>query len=193
MGLEWEAALPAVGAEAPDFRLPAVSGEPIALSDHRGCRSVVVWFSLGLFCPFCRRSMTQLRQAYPRMREVGAELLQISHNTLDEARAYLKHYPFAFPYLCDPDRAVHERYGVPLVPATLGGKLRGMGAATADLVLRGERSPLPLPMMKRFPGKDSTQALVIVDRTGLVRAVHRGDAVGGLPGASDLIRALQAL
>jgi hypothetical protein len=152
-----------------------------------------VWFSLGLFCPFCRRSMTQLRQAYPRLREAGAELLQVSHNTLDEAQAYLKHYPFAFPYLCDPDRAVHERYGVPLVASTVGGKLRGMSAMTADFVLRGERSPLPLPMMKRFPGKDSAQALIIVDAAGVVRAAHCGGPLNALPGPDELIRTLRSL
>lgn len=191
----YTAAMPAVGTEALDFRLPAAQGGEIGPRDYRGRHTLVLWFSLGLFCPFCRRFMTQLRQAYPRIREAGAEVLQVSHNTLEEAQTYLGHYPgaFAFPYLCDPDRAVHARYGVPLVPSTVTGKLRGTAAMATDFVLRGERTPSPLPVMKRYPGNDSAQAAVVLDRAGVIRAVYCAGPLGGLPGPDDLIGVLRTL
>ena len=40
--------LPAVGTPAPTFRLPSAQGTDVALEDYRG-RSVVLWFSKGLF------------------------------------------------------------------------------------------------------------------------------------------------
>ena len=40
--------LPAIGTPAPPFRLPSAAGPEIALEDYRG-RSVVLWFSKGLF------------------------------------------------------------------------------------------------------------------------------------------------
>jgi len=40
---------PGVGTRAPNFRLPAAQGSDIALEDYRGKRSVVLWFSKGLF------------------------------------------------------------------------------------------------------------------------------------------------
>ena len=41
--------LPEVGAPAPTFRLPTAAGRDIALEDYRGIKSVVLWFSKGLF------------------------------------------------------------------------------------------------------------------------------------------------
>jgi peroxiredoxin len=42
-------AMPAVGAPAPEFRLPGADGTEIALADYRGTRHLVLWFSKGLF------------------------------------------------------------------------------------------------------------------------------------------------
>lgn len=41
--------MPAVGEAAPDFRLPTPEGSELGLSDFRGRRRVVLWFSKGLF------------------------------------------------------------------------------------------------------------------------------------------------
>jgi peroxiredoxin len=39
---------PEIGTPAPLFRLPAAQGPEVALADYRG-RSVVLWFSKGMF------------------------------------------------------------------------------------------------------------------------------------------------
>jgi peroxiredoxin len=41
--------LPRVGTPAPLFRLPAAGGREVGLADYRGLKSVVLWFSKGLF------------------------------------------------------------------------------------------------------------------------------------------------
>jgi len=41
--------VPEVGAPAPAFRLQTAAGTEVALADYRGIRSVVLWFSKGLF------------------------------------------------------------------------------------------------------------------------------------------------
>ena len=38
-----------IGSEAPDFTLPAVSGEPVSLSDYRIRKHVVLVFLRGFF------------------------------------------------------------------------------------------------------------------------------------------------
>ena len=38
-----------IGSEAPDFALPAVSGEQVRLSDYRGRKHVVLVFLRGFF------------------------------------------------------------------------------------------------------------------------------------------------
>lgn len=41
--------LPAVGTPAPTFRLPTAAGPDVSLADYRGKKSLVLWFSKGLF------------------------------------------------------------------------------------------------------------------------------------------------
>ena len=184
---------PRVGGEAPEFRLPAAQGGDLGPQDFRGKQRVVLWFSKGLFCPFCRRNMAQLGLRYAEIRALDAEILQVTHNTLDEARSYFKRYPMAFPYLCDPERVAHERYGVALMHAAVGGFLASGAAVAADFVLRGETTPLPIPYFKRYVLKDSPQAVFILDRDGVVRAEHRLGPNAPLPSAEELVRELESL
>jgi peroxiredoxin len=41
--------LPEIGTLAPSFRLPGAAGTEVALGDYRGVKSVLLWFSKGLF------------------------------------------------------------------------------------------------------------------------------------------------
>jgi peroxiredoxin len=41
--------LPQVGTPAPPFRLVTATGTEVGLDDYRGAKSVVLWFSKGLF------------------------------------------------------------------------------------------------------------------------------------------------
>ena len=185
-----------VGRAAPEFKLAAAQGGEVGPQDLRGSKRVVLWFSKGLFCPFCRRNMAQLGLRYPEIQALDAEVLQVTHNTPDEARGYLKHYPMKFPYLCDADRAAHDRYGVELLPfgvESLGGFAASVGAVVTDLVTKGETTPPPIPYFKRYAGKDTAQAVFVLDREGVVRAEHRLGPNAPLPSASDLISALQKL
>jgi putative peptide zinc metalloprotease protein len=185
--------MPRVGDTAPEFRLPTAQGGELGPQDFRGNHRTVLWFSKGLFCPFCRRNMAQLGLRYSEIRALDTEILQITHNTLDEARSYFKRYPMAFPYLCDPERVAHDRYGVALEHAGVRGFLVSGAAVAADFVLRGEPTPLPLPYFKRYALKDSPQAVFILDRDGVVRAVHRLEPNAPLPSAEQLVRELESL
>ena len=181
---------PYVGRAAPEFRLACAQGGEVGPQDFRGAKRVVLWFSKGLFCPFCRRNMAQLGLRYPEIQALQAEILQVTHNTLDEARGYLKHYPMKFPYLCDAERTAHDRYGVELGGINLGGFLASGAAVMADFVLKGETTPAPIPYFKRYAGRDTAQAVFIVDREGVVRAEHRLGPNAPLPSASELVSEL---
>ena len=153
---------PKVGEKAPDFRLAAAGGGEISLSDYFGRKSLLLWFSKGLFCPFCRRNMSRLSQAYPQFQSSEAEVLQITHNTVDEANHYFRSYHLATPYLCDADRAVHLRYGIALeeqaIGAVLGNTVTSCLMVTGDLLLHGQKSPLPVaPIMRMGPRFQSLQ------------------------------------
>jgi hypothetical protein len=141
--------------------------------------------------------MAQLRHGYPLIRETNTEILQITHNTLAEARLYFQRYLLVFPYLCDAERAVHARYGLPMDRPTFGEGARillsAAHAATSDLVLRGERTASPMGFFQRYKGRVSPQAVIVVDREGIVRFVHVTGPSSSIPPVADLVRELANL
>ena len=136
--------------------------------------------------------MAQLALRYPEIRALDAEVLQVTHNTLDEAQGYLKHYPIRMPYLCDADRTAHDRYGVEMF-SNPAGMLASSALVIGNLLFKGQSSPAPIPYVRRYKGADAAQAVFVIDREGVVRAEHRLGPNAPLPSASDLISALQKL
>ena len=76
-----------VGQAAPSFRLPSAQGAEIALEAFRGNKNVVVWFTKGMACPFCRAHMSQLACAYPELQRLGAEVLEITMSSVTRSPA----------------------------------------------------------------------------------------------------------
>src|SRR5262245_41983241 len=134
--------------------------------------------------------MAQLRLGYPEIARSGAEVLQITHNTAEEAQRYFKHYPIGFPYLCDPDRVVHGAYGLTLQTASVKSGTAAAMTTVSDLLRRGEKTPLPLPFVMRYGYKDSPQAVVILDRDGIVRHVVQAGPNAELPSNAEILRRL---
>jgi peroxiredoxin len=137
--------------------------------------------------------MAQLRLGYPEIARSGAEVLQITHSTAKEAQRYFKHYPIAFPYLCDPGRVVHEAYGLTLQTASVKNVTTSAMTTVSDLLRRGEKTPLPLPFVMRYGYKDSPQAVVIVDREGIVRHVVQAGPNAELPSNAEILRRIDAI
>ncbi len=137
--------------------------------------------------------MAQLRLGYPEIQRSGAEVLQITHNTAAEAERYFKHYPIAFPYLCDPERTVHERYGIALENGQLRNVVSSLATSLGDRVRHGERTASPVPFAARYGWKDSPPAVVIVDRAGIVRHVVQAGPNADLPSNAEILRRLDAI
>lgn len=187
---------PKVGDKAPDFRLAAAGGGEVGLSDYLGSKSPLLWFSKGLFCPFCRRNMARLSQVYGDFVALEAEVLQITHNTQKEADAYFRSYHLATPYLCDADRRVHSAYGVALEKQSVGAVAENWVVSSAmvvhDLVRHGDKSPPPIPAI-RMGSFQPAQLVVAVDRAGVVRYVWSGGPFDTLPTVAELLALLQSL
>jgi peroxiredoxin len=189
---------PTVGAKAPDFRLAAAGGGEIGLADYFGRKSLLLWFSKGLHCPFCRRNMARLSQAYTQFQGCDAEVLQITHNTKEEAALYFRNYHLATPYLCDPDRAVHLRYGIELeqqsVAAVAENMLTSCAMVVGDLLQHGQKSPSPVAPIQRMGVRfQSPQLIVAADREGVVRHVRRIGPSDTLPTVDELLAVLAPL
>ena len=117
---------PSVGEPAPLFSLPSLSGTMVDLAAYRGRSNVVVWFSRGFTCPFCRVYTDGVRAGYDALRDTETEVIQIAPNLLDSARRYFGESVLPFPFVCDPDKRLYAVYGL--------GDLRALEATRTAVV-----------------------------------------------------------
>ncbi|HTO11813.1 MAG TPA: redoxin domain-containing protein [Candidatus Binatia bacterium] len=101
-----------VGDVAPPFTLPSLRGAMIDLTSYRGKRNVVVWFSRGFTCPFCRAHTDGMRAGYAELQAADTEVIQVAPNPLDAARRFFGPAPLPFPVICDPDKWLYTVYGL---------------------------------------------------------------------------------
>src|SRR5262245_47745851 len=92
------------GEPAPDFDLPVVQGErTVSLADYRGKRPVFLALFIGLYCPFCRRSIARMGGLCEKLDAAGVDVLGVVATELDNARLYFKYRPSRLPLAADPD------------------------------------------------------------------------------------------
>src|SRR5258708_39426740 len=102
------------GEPAPDFSLPAVDREEmVSLADYRRRSPIFLALFIGLWCPFCRRSIAQMGANEPKLKAVGVETLAIVATTPDNARLYFKFRPTRLRLAADPELTTHRAYGLP--------------------------------------------------------------------------------
>ena len=107
------------GATAPDFSLPAIDGTgTISLADYRGKAPVLLALFVGLWCPFCRRSIAQMSAIEPALKEVGVETIAVVATPPENARLYFKYRPTRLRLAADPELTTHRAFGVPKPAAT---------------------------------------------------------------------------
>jgi peroxiredoxin len=101
------------GEPAPGFELPSVEREwTVSLADYRGRNAVFLSLFVGLYCPFCRRSIVQLGGLHGKLEAAGVETLGVVATDLDNARLYFKYRPSKVPLAADPEFSTHRAYGL---------------------------------------------------------------------------------
>lgn len=135
---------PGSGDVAPDFTLPGIDGTPAgrrlySLSELRGQPVVLVFYPADR-SPVCTVQLTTYSADIGRFATLGAAVLAISPQTLDEHEAFAAaEGGFAFPLLSDANKAVGRSYGI-LGP--LGFYRRSVFVIDRDGVIRwAHRSP----------------------------------------------------
>lgn len=103
------------GEPAPDFSLPAVSGETVTLARFKGRRNVVISFVPAAWTPVCSDQWPGYHMARPLFEAHDAVLLGITVDNLPTLFAWTRQMgALWFPVLSDfwPHGAVAGRYGV---------------------------------------------------------------------------------
>ena len=185
-----------VGQVAPSFRLPSGQGPEIGPDDYRGRSNVIVWFTKGMGCPFCRQHMTQLTRGYPSFQKLNAEILQVTSTPLERGRLYISKFNIPFPYLCDPEYEACRAWGLTKRAHSLGWYAKAVYAGAKSKPPPSDFSGVP-PSLGEFPGllADTDMGFYILDRGGVVRyalagAYHDGETARPIPSSEEIVREL---
>lgn len=130
------------GDHAPEIDLPATRDGRARLSMLRG-QLVVIYFYPKDRTPICTWEGRAFGDRYTRFRELGAEVLGISRDTLASHERFAARHRFPFPLLADPDGQACAAYGV-LKRRSLGspGLRRATFVIDGDGIVRHIHSPV---------------------------------------------------
>jgi peroxiredoxin 2/4 len=109
--------VPSILQRAADFKAPAVSGTgeatEVSLSACRG-RWVVLFFYPRDFTVVCPTEILELSKRLREFREVGAEVIALSVDTVERHRQWIaeKLGRIEIPLAADPSKAIARSYGV---------------------------------------------------------------------------------
>jgi peroxiredoxin Q/BCP len=106
-----------VGDQAPDFTLPSSAGTTISLKNFVGKKPVVLYFYPKDNTPGCTKEACTFRDSYEVFRELGAEVIGVSSDSVSSHQQFSTQYMLPFQLLSDPEEKIRKLYGV---PATLG-------------------------------------------------------------------------
>jgi peroxiredoxin Q/BCP len=101
----------AVGAQAPDFSLPATGGRTIALSDYRGKQHLVLVFYVGDNTPDCNRQLGSLQEERAELEACNTAVVGLNSGELAEHERYVRQLGLSFPLLHDAGARVAALYG----------------------------------------------------------------------------------
>ncbi|MGE0582500.1 MAG: peroxiredoxin [Steroidobacteraceae bacterium] len=105
------AAAPAVGVQAPDFRLQDQNGKWHTLGEQKG-RWVVLYFYPKDNTPGCTTQACEFRDNIFAFRDAGAVILGVSVDDVASHGEFAQEHSLPFTILADPTKAVTKSYGV---------------------------------------------------------------------------------
>ena len=117
----------ALGARAPDFRLPATDGRTYALKDAAGENGAVIVFICN-HCPYVKAVIGRLTADARALMAEGVGFAAISSNdaasypedSFPKMREFALAHDFPFPYLHDETQEVARAYGAVCTPDFFG-------------------------------------------------------------------------
>ena len=101
-----------VGQPAPDFTLPASTGQNVTLSSYRGHSAVVLVFYPLDFSPVCSMQLPEYSGRQDDFAEAGATVLGINRDSVHAHKAWAAEYGIDVPLLADMRLDVARLYGV---------------------------------------------------------------------------------
>jgi len=100
-----------VGEKAPQFRVKTTTGEEVTNESFRG-KNLVLYFFPKAFTAGCTIESKQFRDAVPDLRELGAEVVGVSVDSLETQCEFAKSLDANFAMIGDQDKSVSRAFDV---------------------------------------------------------------------------------
>ena len=101
------------GDQCPSFKLPNQNGEEVNSDDLIGTKSLVIYFYPKDETAGCTQQACSFRDAYQDLKDMGAEVIGISSDSIDSHNAFAKNHNLPFILLADKQKKVRKLFGVP--------------------------------------------------------------------------------
>ena len=101
-----------VGDPAPDFEGPTSNGSRLGLKDFKGKQNVVLYFYPKDDTPGCTREACSFRDNIKPIRDLGAEIIGVSLDSVQSHDKFARKYELPFPLISDKEKNIANAYGV---------------------------------------------------------------------------------
>jgi len=115
-----------VGDPAPDFSLPASTGETVSLKDFIGKQRVILYFYPKDDTPGCTKEACSFRDNLAQIQALDAVVFGVSADSLKSHEKFIKKFALNFPLLADEGHKVADAYGAWGEKSLYGKKYFGM-------------------------------------------------------------------
>ncbi|MBQ9902586.1 MAG: thioredoxin-dependent thiol peroxidase [Clostridia bacterium] len=147
------------GTKAPDFTLTDKDGNERSLSEFRG-KKVVLYFYSKDNTAGCTRQAQAFAALYDEFKAIGAEVIGISRDSAASHAKFAEKHALPFLLLSDPERQAIEAYGV-WQEKKLYGKI-SMGVVRSTFIL--DENGVILKIMKKVkPDSNAADALAFLN------------------------------
>jgi peroxiredoxin Q/BCP len=125
------------GDKAPTFSGTNQDGKKISLSDYKG-KKLVLYFYSEAGSPTCTIESCNLRDNYSLLKKNGFEVLGISPDTETKQKKFEQKYKLPFPLIADPENKITDLYGVHEMKKLFGREYMGILRTTFILNEKGK-------------------------------------------------------
>ena len=149
-----------VGDTLPDVSVKDAAGESVKLSGYHADGPLVIVFYRGSWCPFCTKHFQELIKAQPEITKLGAKIVAISPDSVENTKGNTDKLKIPFPLLSDSELVATKACGLAFtVDAATITKYKGFGI-DLEKASGHDHHALPVP------------AVFIVNKSGKVTFAH---------------------
>jgi peroxiredoxin len=97
------------GDRFPTITAPSIEGGEMTIPQELEGRWAVLLFYRGHWCPYCRQQLLDFQRATPQFDEIGAKIVALSVDPLEQAQQTVERHRLSFPVLYGLDAQQMEQ------------------------------------------------------------------------------------